>query len=511
MPRLLVFLPDGAEKVLDLRGPVIVGRQSSNDIQVLSAGVSRQHAEIRAAGGGFVVRDLNSRNGTFLNGERVTESPLKDGDEVRVGEARIRFEEVAGGAGPPAPAPEPARGIEGPAAAIAERFQLLEKIGIGPAATVYRAIERSRERAVALKVLDPRAAALPGVTDRFRSAVAAAAAVGHPSLVGILATGQAGPSPWVAMEYVPGATAAAALERGGPLPASRAIAVAVDAARGLGALHAQGIVHGGVHPGNLFLAAGGGARLAEPGLASRAPEPSPHVAPEMRLGEDRDPRSDLYALGATLFHLLTGRAPAAGTDPLADDGFSPGLFRILERCLAPRPEGRPASAHELLADLERQIEVERSLDEERTRRQEARAASAPAAPRPAPPAPMRSRRALPVLERPRGTSLAWLAPLAFLAGILLTDQDLVLDPIRRSEERRSTLLNDLEAETRRAFQAEKQSDWEGALSHWRMAAATADLLAMPGLSERIGDRVRRLEKIRDEASRTPAPPRGPGP
>ncbi|MCO5168418.1 MAG: serine/threonine protein kinase [Planctomycetes bacterium] len=262
-------------------------------------------------------------------------------------------------------------------------FEVLAPLGQGGMGAVFRARQRSLGREVALKVLTDKGLAR-GAVERFLREGRAAAAVQHPHVV---TTFHAGADPatgrlFIAMELVTGGDAERlAVAAGGRLPEARALEVARDAARGLVALEAAGLVHRDIKPENLFLAADGAAKLGDLGLARRqagddrltqtgAVVGTPcYMAPEQARGETMlDGRTDVYALGATLLRLLTGARPFAGgsvpailhrilDEPPPDvrallPGVSPATAALLDRALAKDPGRRQQGAAALLADLE---------------------------------------------------------------------------------------------------------------------------------------------------------------
>ena len=289
------------------------------------------------------------------------------------------------------------RSLEGPPPELVghPRYTLGELLGRGGMGTVFRAEHALMGRPVALKVIAPRLLEHPGAADRFRREVRAAATLDHPHIVTAFDAEEVGPLTVLVMEYVPGRTLAERLEEVGPLPAAEAAGYARQAALGLAHAHARGMVHRDIKPANLMLTPGGVVKILDFGLARLAepdpadlPPPDPaapttpgvthtgvvlgtadYVAPEQ--AEDPRaacPRADVYALGATLYHLLAGRVafPGGGAaeklyrlayaDPTPlgaiRPDLPPGLVRVVERMMAKRPEDRyptAAAAAEALA------------------------------------------------------------------------------------------------------------------------------------------------------------------
>jgi serine/threonine protein kinase len=223
----------------------------------------------------------------------------------------------------------------------------LTRIGRGGDATVYRARQSGRD--VVLR-LGSRVATDPA---EFRRHAAAVAAVVHPHLVRVYSAGlTAAGHPYLLLEFRPGGSYADRLATGGARPAAEVRSAGVGLADALAAAHAAGIVHGDVKPGNVLLAADGSPALADFALAAGHLTPA-YTAPEVFRGAPAGPAADVYALGATLYALLTGRPPgwpAVGTPSLgpppesAPAGVPPALSGVLGVATAPDPEDRYCSA-----------------------------------------------------------------------------------------------------------------------------------------------------------------------
>ncbi|MBX3162807.1 MAG: serine/threonine protein kinase, partial [Deltaproteobacteria bacterium] len=261
---------------------------------------------------------------------------------------------------------------------IAGRYTLESLLGEGAMGRVYRAHHvRSASRRFAVKILVGDLAASPAMRRRFAREARTASRLDHPNLVGVVDSGRTERGLlYLAMELVEGRTLGAALREEALAPA-RVLHLAAQLCDGLAHAHARGIVHRDVKPDNILLVASGDselARLADFGLATStlddgaSPSTSAvlctpaYAAPEQLRGRRVDPRADLYALGVTLFEMLTGALPfgadartaaarkLAGPAPSAGDlgAFVPARFAaVIARLLAPDPADRFASAAEL--------------------------------------------------------------------------------------------------------------------------------------------------------------------
>jgi eukaryotic-like serine/threonine-protein kinase len=211
------------------------------------------------------------------------------------------------------------------ATAVADRYRVEREIGLGGMATVYLAHDLKHDREVAIKVLHPDlGAALGG--HRFLSEIKTTAKLQHPHILPLLDSGDAGGLLYYVMPFVAGETLRARLERDQQLPIDDALRIAREVADALGAAHALGIVHRDIKPENILLQGGhalvadfgialavqtaSGARMTQTGLSLGTPQ---YMSPEQAMGERQvDARSDIYALGAVTYEMLTGEPPFTG-------------------------------------------------------------------------------------------------------------------------------------------------------------------------------------------------------
>ena len=273
-------------------------------------------------------------------------------------------------------------------------FELLNKIGQGGMGAVFKARQISLDRIVALKILPPSLARDETFIGRFQREARVSAKLNHPNIVQGIAVGKDEPSGlwYFAMEFVDGPSLKTVLDAG-PLPESAALQIARDVARALECAQSHGVVHRDIKPDNILMSTkgggggGGGAKLADLGLARQPHDDASltqsgkavgtpnYMAPEQVRGKaDKiDTRADLYALGATLFHLVTGRPPFQGetsavimskhlTDkpPLAHkvkEGVSEECSRMIVKLMNKQPEKRYQSARELAEQLDAMLAI----------------------------------------------------------------------------------------------------------------------------------------------------------
>ncbi|TVR35996.1 MAG: Stk1 family PASTA domain-containing Ser/Thr kinase [Nitriliruptor sp.] len=212
---------------------------------------------------------------------------------------------------------------------VGGRYTLLDELGRGGMASVYRARDEVLDRQVAVKLLHPHLATDTAFLDRFRREARAAAALSHPNVVGVHDWGETDDGAYLVLQLVEGPTLRQLLRQRGQLTPEEAAGIMIPAARGLGAAHDAGLIHRDVKPENLLLGQDGTVRVTDFGLARAVASStstfgtdvlvgSPHyLSPEAVSGERLDPRADVYALGVVLFECLTGHPPHNGESAFA--------------------------------------------------------------------------------------------------------------------------------------------------------------------------------------------------
>lgn len=260
---------------------------------------------------------------------------------------------------------------------IGGRYELTARIAVGGMGEVWKSMDSVLGREVAVKVLKPEYSSDNTFLTRFRNEARHAAALSHPNIAGVYDYSDSGGLAYLVMELVPGEPLNQIIARMGAVPVPEAMSVLAQAARGLGAAHAAGVVHRDVKPGNLLITPSGDVKITDFGIA-RAGDSVPltqtgqvmgtaqYLAPEQASGQEVTGSSDLYALGVVGYELLMGRRPFDGESPVAiamahvnttapelPESFSHATRTFIASALAKEASERPASAAEFadIADL----------------------------------------------------------------------------------------------------------------------------------------------------------------
>lgn len=260
-------------------------------------------------------------------------------------------------------------------------YKILGKIGAGAMAFVYKAKQLSLNRTVAIKVLPQRFTENPEYVQRFYKEGQAAGKLNHSNIVQAIDVGEAGGYHYFVMEYVEGKTIADDIAEG-PFGEKEAIEVIIQVAHALAHAHSHGLVHRDVKPKNIMINQQGVVKLADMGLARETTDIETaqseagkaygtpyYIAPEQIRGKiDIDGRADIYGLGATFYHMVTGQVPFTGDDSSEimkkhlrerlvppdhiNTSLSAGVCEVIEIMMAKRREDRYNNVEELLVDLE---------------------------------------------------------------------------------------------------------------------------------------------------------------
>jgi len=261
-------------------------------------------------------------------------------------------------------------------------YKILGRLGAGAMAVVYKARQLSLNRIVAIKVLPKRFTENPEYVERFYKEGQAAGKLNHPNIVQAIDVGEAGGYHYFVMEYVEGKTIADDLSAGKVFDEHEALEIIIQVAHALAHAHARVLIHRDVKPKNIMIGKDGTVKLADMGLARETTDIEAaqteagkaygtpyYISPEQIRGKvDIDGRADIYGLGATFYHMVTGRVPFMAEDsvevmrkhlkePLVppdhiNTTLSAGVSEVIEIMMAKRRENRYKNVEELLMDLE---------------------------------------------------------------------------------------------------------------------------------------------------------------
>ncbi len=260
---------------------------------------------------------------------------------------------------------------------LKDEYEILDEIGSGGMATVFKAIQKSLDRPVAIKQLKRSYCSDPQIVKRFERESRVAASLQHENIVHIYDYWKR-PTFAIVMEYVDGTDLAEIIEKTGPLPVDVGVMIAIQVCSALDYAHMRGLVHRDIKPSNIMVKRNGEVKLMDfgiahtrhldaltvPGMLIGTPA---YMSPEQILGQPLDIRSDIFSFGIVLYEMFTGIKPftdeetrAVSAKILKDDFFAPrrvnraiprALQRVIKKCLRKKPQRRFAS----MLDLEKRL------------------------------------------------------------------------------------------------------------------------------------------------------------
>lgn len=264
---------------------------------------------------------------------------------------------------------------------LAGRYELLEKIGDGGMAVVYKARCRLLNRFVAIKILKPEYVKNPEIIESFRRESQAAAGLSHNNIVGIYDVGREGNIHFIVMELIEGQTLAKKIETEGPLEYHEVIRITKQIASGLSFAHKNNIIHRDIKPHNILMTADGTAKIADFGIAKAMTESMEddseemvmgsvhYFSPEQARGGYVDDKSDIYSLGIVMYEMLTGRVPFDAETPVQvalmhmNDTMTPPsrfvptipprLEKVIQKCTEKVQVNRFKNVDEIIAELDK--------------------------------------------------------------------------------------------------------------------------------------------------------------
>jgi serine/threonine protein kinase len=261
-------------------------------------------------------------------------------------------------------------------------YKVLGKLGSGAMAVVYKAKQLSLDRTVAIKVLPKKFVQKSDYVERFYKEGRLAARLNHNNIVQAIDVGEVGGLYYFVMEYVEGKTLYDDLSKGKVFSEKDALDIIIQVAKALAHAHSQGLIHRDVKPKNIMINKDGAVKLADMGLAREASDIKAakheqgktfgtpyYIAPEQIRGDiDIDGRADIYSLGGTLYHMVTGRVPYEATSPSEvmkkhlheplippdhiNTALSAGISEVIEVMMAKNRNDRYKTMDEMLIDLQ---------------------------------------------------------------------------------------------------------------------------------------------------------------
>ncbi|MBA2480027.1 MAG: protein kinase [Planctomycetes bacterium] len=360
---------------IPLQAECVIGRKRDCGLKITDDKASRQHARVFLVDGEWWLEDLESANGTSLNGKSLKQrAQLHDKDIIVIGKSEIRFNDDAH-------ASQDLKSLMGKdlVGQTIAGHRITGLIGRGVTGTIYTAEQVALQRGVAFKIMDPRLAASdPGFGERFLKMVTKACSITHDGIVRIHECGHDANILWYTMELMTGDTLEQLLKRDGAMEPSLALLIAEKTALALQAAHNAGIVHGDVKPATIMLTETGHVKILDIGIAGLTGKESRlvqahaatkqvfYLSPEQAKGGTSDVRSDIYSLGCVIFHSLTGKVPFGGANfkevvaahekqPVpeiaANLGLPPKIDQLLVGMMNKNVEWRFASMDEVVAEL----------------------------------------------------------------------------------------------------------------------------------------------------------------
>ena len=263
---------------------------------------------------------------------------------------------------------------------FADRYQVIEELGLGGMGRVYKVLDKTVDEKVALKLHNPDIAAQEQTIERFRNELKLARKISHRHVCRMYDLSEADGMPFITMEYISGEDLKSLIRRAGQISVGKAINLTQQICEGLVEAHHTGVVHRDLKPQNIMVDMDGNAKITDFGIARSiktkgltgtgiiigTPE---YMSPEQVEGKPVDQRSDLYSLGIILYELVTGKLPFEGDTPLSvavkhkiEEPRAPqdinaqiprDLNRVILKCMAKDKKERYQSAEELLSDLKK--------------------------------------------------------------------------------------------------------------------------------------------------------------
>lgn len=263
---------------------------------------------------------------------------------------------------------------------VNDRYEIIDKIGTGGMADVYKARCHRLNRFVAIKVLKQEYSEDMKFVEKFRGEAQSAAGLSHPNIVNVYDVGEDDGLYYIVMELVEGITLKTFIERKGKLEVKEAVGICIQIALGMEAAHDNHIIHRDIKPQNIIISREGKVKVTDFGIAKAASSNTitsnamgsvHYISPEQARGGYSDEKSDIYSLGITLYEMLCGKVPFIGDNTVSvalshiqeeavslrnlDPNIPVSLDRIVQKCMQKKPERRYLSVSALITDLRQSI------------------------------------------------------------------------------------------------------------------------------------------------------------
>lgn len=263
---------------------------------------------------------------------------------------------------------------------ISGRYEIIEKVGAGGMADVYKARDNRLNRYVAIKVLKQEYSADTKFVTKFRAEAQSVAGLAHPNIVAVYDVGEENGLHYIVMELVEGITLKKYIEHKGKLDIKESLGISIQIAQGLCAAHANHIIHRDIKPQNIIISREGKVKVMDFGIAKAASSNTitsnamgsvHYISPEQARGGFSDERSDIYSLGITMYEMLSGKVPFIGDSTVAvalahiqeqavplstiNKDIPYGIEMIVNKCMQKKPELRYLSVSELITDLKKAV------------------------------------------------------------------------------------------------------------------------------------------------------------
>jgi pSer/pThr/pTyr-binding forkhead associated (FHA) protein len=350
---------------------LVLGRSRDTHVNFQDPLVSRQHCEISNSQGKLSIFDLKSWNGTYVNGSRIDSiTSLREGDRVTLGKSlfevrsrnlqsngttKIEFSAEGStqeGWRPEKGLPEPAKvtGTVPPCGShswspnMVRGYHINGKLGEGSVGTVFSATAVDTKKTVALKIIDPNYISKDSGAKRFQRAVDICKDIRHPNVIRIYDAGESEGVYYVAMEYIAGKEVGTIIQQYGHLSVATALQIGIQITAALQYAYERSIIHRDIKPRNIMVTRRGVAKLVDFGLAKRLYRPMQSVVtmpgeavgtlaymPPEQIDDavHADHRSDIYSLGASLYHMLSGK------HPFDEGSFAEFVTAVMEKSPTP--------------------------------------------------------------------------------------------------------------------------------------------------------------------------------